>query len=305
MSHMSKLSSMPPVGLVVIVAIVSLFVLALLVLFITYARYSRLASLVGNLKRDNPFLRFVVNDFADAYKRHGRDVNTPAIIANGINTKLGGSLLCERFLNNAVSLFVTLGLFGTFLGLSLSVSSLTDLLGSNTSEWLNVLDSVGGGLMSALSGMGVAFYTSLVGVACSILLTVLRSIFSVQNAREKLETRLELWLDHDVAPTLPTDAPKDDAELVHQLVLALDRSTDNMSQILTDATEDLKSAISMSRAPIAAMNKTVENFNGGVRDFSEFNYNLRGTVERMDVTVRDLVSGLREITRILERSSRS
>ena len=305
MSYMSKLSTMPPVGLVVIVAIVSLFVLALLVLFITYARYSRLASLVGNLKRENSFLRFVVNDYADAYKRHGRDVNTPAIIANGVSTKLGGSLLCERFLNNAVSLFVTLGLFGTFLGLSLSVSSLTELLGSNTSEWLNVLDSVGGGLMSALSGMGVAFYTSLVGVACSILLTVLRSIFSVQNAREKLETRLELWLDHDVAPTLPTDAPKDDAELVHQLVLALDRSTDNMNQILTDATDDLKTAINMSRAPIAAMNKTVENFNSGVRDFSEFNYNLRGTVERMDVTVRDLVSGLREITRILERSSRS
>ncbi|MBR7074240.1 MAG: MotA/TolQ/ExbB proton channel family protein [Oscillospiraceae bacterium] len=305
MSYMSKLGTMPPVGLVVIVAIVSLFVLALLVLFITYARYSRLASLVGNLKRENSFLRFVVNDYADAYKRHGRDVNTPAIIANGVSTKLGGSLLCERFLNNAVSLFVTLGLFGTFLGLSLSVSSLTELLGSNTSEWLNVLDSVGGGLMSALSGMGVAFYTSLVGVACSILLTVLRSIFSVQNAREKMETRLELWLDHDVAPTLPTDAPKDDAELVHQLVLALDRSTDNMNQILTDATDDLKTAINMSRAPIAAMNKTVENFNSGVRDFSEFNYNLRGTVERMDVTVRDLVSSLREITRILERSSRS
>ena len=53
------------------------------------------------------------------------------------------------------------------------------------------------------------------------------------------------------------------------------------------------------------MNKTVENFNSGVRDFSEFNYNLRGTVERMDVTVRDLVSGLREVTRILERGGRS
>ena len=304
MSHMSKLSAMPPVGLVVIIAIVSLFVLSLLVLFITYARYSRLASLVGNLKRENSFLRFVVNDYADAYKRHGKDVNTPAVIANGVSTKLGGSLLCERFLNNAVSLFVTLGLFGTFLGLSLSVSSLTELLGSNTNEWLNVLDSVGGGLMSALSGMGVAFYTSLVGVACSILLTVLRSIFSVQNAREKLQVRLELWLDHDVAPTLPTEVPKDDAELVHQLVLALDRSADNMNQILTDATDDLKNAISASRAPIAAMNKTVESFNGGVRDFSEFNYNLRGTVERMDVTVRDLVSGLREISRILERGGR-
>ena len=301
---MSKLSTMPPVGLVVIVAILSLFVLAVLVLFITYGRYSRLASLVGNLNRDNDFLRYVVNDYANAYRQHGKDVNTPAIVANGVNSRLGGSLLCERFLNNAVSLFVTLGLFGTFLGLSLSVSSLTELLGSNTGEWLSVLDSVGGGLMSALSGMGVAFYTSLVGVACSILLTILRSIFSVQHTREKMETRLELWLDHDVAPTLPTDAPKDNADLVHQLVLALDRTSANMDQTLTDATDELKAAISASRTPIAAMNKTVESFNSGVRDFSEFNYNLRGTVERMDVTVRDLVSGLREVSRILERSGR-
>ena len=301
---MSKLSAMPPVGLVVIVAILSLFVLAVLVLFITYGRYSRLASLVGNLNRDNDFLRYVVNDYANAYRQHGKDVNTPAIVANGVNSRLGGSLLCERFLNNAVSLFVTLGLFGTFLGLSLSVSSLTELLGSNTGEWLSVLDSVGGGLMSALSGMGVAFYTSLVGVACSIVLTILRSIFSVQHTREKMETRLELWLDHDVAPTLPTEAPKDNADLVHQMVLALDRTAQSMDQTLTDATDELKAAINASRTPIAAMNKTVESFNSGVRDFSEFNYNLRGTVERMDVTVRDLVSGLREISRALERSSR-
>ena len=299
---MSKLSTMPPVGLVVIVAILSLFVLAVLVLFITYGRYRRLTSLVGNLNRDNDFLRRVVNSFADAYKRHGRDINTPAIISDGVNSSLGGSLLCERFLNNAVSLFVTLGLFGTFIGLSLSVSSLTEMLSFSTdSELLSVLD----GLMSARSGMGVAVYTSLVGVACSILRTILRSIFSVQAARERMETKLELWLDHEVAPTLPTDAPKDDVELVHQLVMALDRSADNMDATLMNATNELRTAISSSRAPIAAMNKTVENFNNGVRDFSEFNYNLRGTVERMDVTVRDLVGSLREVSRILERSGRS
>ena len=314
---MSKLSSMPPLGLVVIAVILGLFALALLLLFITYARYSRLAALVGNLNRDNSFLRFVVNSYADAYKRQGKDVNTPAVVANGVSTKLGGSLLCERFLNNAVSLFVTLGLFGTFLGLSLSVTSLTEMIGySNTSEWLSVLDSVGDGLMSALSGMGVAFYTSLVGVACSIVLTILRSIFSVQNARDKLETRLELWLDHEVAPTLPTEAPKDDADLVHQMVLALNQTSDEldrtlktaaaeMDKTLKGATDELKTAIAASRTPIAAMNKTVESFNTGVRDFSEFNYNLRGTVERMDVAVRDLVAGLREVSRSLERSGRS
>jgi len=303
---MNNFSNMPVAGLAVIVLIAALFVLAVLLLFITCFRYKHLASLVnGNLNKDNSFLRFVVNDFADAYKKYGQEVNTPAIIANGVNTKLGGMLLFERFLNNAVSLFVTLGLFGTFLGLSLSVSSLTELISySNTSEWLSVLDSVGGGLMSALSGMGVAFYTSLVGVACSILLTLLRSIFSPAAQREKLEARLELWLDHTVAPSLPTDAAKDDIDLMKHLIKTMENTAKNMDLTLKAATNELRIAIDSSRQPIAAFNKTVDGFNTGVRDFSEFNYNLRGTVERMDVSVRDLVQGLREVSRSLERRER-
>ena len=303
---MNVLASMPASGIIVIAAIAILFVLAVLLLFYTWGRYKGLAGMVkGSLDRDNGFLRFTVNDFADAYKKYGQDVNTPAIISNAVSTKLSGLLLCERFLANAVSLFVTLGLFGTFLGLSHSVSSLTELISySNTSEWLSVLDSVGGGLMSALSGMGVAFYTSLVGVACSIVLTLLRSIFSPQAERETLEARLELWLDHTVAPTLPTERAKDESEMVQQMVHAMDSASKTMESALQNATGDLKTAIDSSRAPITAFNKTVDSFNGGVRDFSEFNYNLRGTVERLDVTVRDLVSGLREVSRILEKGGK-
>lgn len=303
---MNVLTSMPASGIIVIAAIAILFVLAVLLLFYTWGRYKGLAGMVkGGLDRDNGFLRFTVNDFANAYKKYGQDVNTPAIISNAVSTKLSGLLLCERFLANAVSLFVTLGLFGTFLGLSHSVSSLTELISySNTSEWLSVLDSVGGGLMSSLSGMGVAFYTSLVGVACSIVLTLLRSIFSPQAERETLEARLELWLDHTVAPTLPTERAKDESEMVQQMVHAMDSASKTMESALQNATGDLKTAIDSSRAPITAFNKTVDSFNGGVRDFSEFNYNLRGTVERLDVTVRDLVSGLREVSRILEKGGK-
>lgn len=303
---MNVLASMPASGIIVIAAIAILFVLAVLLLFYTWGRYKGLAGMVrGGLDRNNGFLRFTVNDFADAYKKYGQNVNTPAIISNAVSTKLSGLLMCERFLANAVSLFVTLGLFGTFLGLSHSVSSLTELISySNTSEWLSVLDSVGGGLMSALSGMGVAFYTSLVGVACSVVLTLLRSIFSPQAERETLEARLELWLDHTVAPTLPTERAKDESEMVQQMVHAMDSASKTMESALQNATGDLKTAIDSSRAPITAFNKTVDSFNGGVRDFSEFNYNLRGTVERLDVTVRDLVSGLREVSRILEKGGK-
>ena len=304
---MSKRSGMPVVGLVVIAVILALFALSVFLLLITSARYRHLASMVtGNVDRENGFMRFLVSDFADAYKKYGQNVNTPAIISNGISTKLSGLLLCERFLNNAVSLFVTLGLFGTFLGLSLSVSSLTELISySNTSEWLSVLDSVGGGLMSALSGMGVAFYTSLVGAGCSILLTVLRSVLSPQAQRELLEARLELWLDHTVAPKLPTDAAQDDSELVNKLVKAMETSAAEIEKSLKDTTNDLKRSILASRELLDGFDKTVEGFNSGVRDFSEFNYNLRGTVERMDVAMRDVVSAMRETAKSIERSGRT
>ena len=304
---MSALRNMAPAGAIVILLILALFALALGMLFWVCTRYGRLSRMAdGKPDRDDLFMRTVVNDFAAAYKKYGAEVNTPAIIQNAVNTRLALPLFCERFLNNAVSLFVTLGLFGTFLGLSLSVSSLTELISySNTSEWLSVLDSVGGGLMSALSGMGVAFYTSLAGVACSILLTVLRSIFNPVSRREKLETQLELWLDHSVAPTLPAPPAKDDVALLHALIDTLKATAGSIEASLQNATGDLRATLEASKAPLTAFNQTVTSFNNGVRDFSEYNYNLRGTVERMDVSVRDLVSAMREAARDIERSAKA
>lgn len=294
---MASLSSMPKAGVAVIFLIAILFVLALIVLFGVYFRYKHIAGQIsGTLHQDNKFLRYAVNQFAESYKRYGKDTNTPAIIEEAVGSRLGGSLLCERFLNNAVSLFVTLGLFGTFLGLSLSVGSLTSLIAdSSADEWLSILDSVGSGLMSALSGMGVAFYTSLVGVACSILLTILRSIFSPAAARELMESRMELWLDQSVAPTLPTRAAQDDVDALHQMIDGLNAASAAMEASLKDATASLRSSL-------VGFNKTVDSFSEDVHDFSEFHYALQGTVERLDVSIRDFGNTVRGVTSRVERS---
>ena len=293
---LENLKNMPVAGTIVIVIILILFALALILLFHVYTRYKRIARQVENREvPDTRFLRYTVNQFADAYKKYGTDTNTPAIVSEAVGTKLGGLLLCERFLNNAVSLFVTLGLFGTFLGLSLSVGSLTELISySNTEEWLSVLDSVGGGLMSALSGMGVAFYTSLVGVACSILLTILRSIFNPAGARELMETRMELWLDQSVAASIPTQTAKSDVELVHQMIDALNQASSAMDKTLKETTAGMQYSL-------ASFNKTVDSFNSSLHDFSEVDYNLRGTVERLDLSIRDITQALRGANRY-ERS---
>ena len=302
---MHNLKNMPAAGAVVIVLILILFGLSLAMLFFVCGRYRRLTELTARDDRRGDFHRKLLEEYAAAYRQFGRDVNTPAIITGSIGSGLGFPLFCERFLNHAVSLFVTLGLFGTFLGLSLSVASLTELIGfSNSTEWLSVLDSVGGGLMSALSGMGVAFYTSLVGVACSIVLTVLRAMFSPEGLRAAMETELELWLDHRVSPALATERAKDESELVNLMICGLNEAAGTMNRSLQETTAALRQTVEDSRGQLESFGGTVEAFNKGVRDFSEFDYNLRGTVERMDVATRDFVSALRGVSRAAERSGR-
>ena len=309
---MDILRNMPSTGVVVISVIVILFILAVILLFYLRIRYRYLEGKASGTRMDmRGFRAMLLTEYTAAYRQYGQDVNTPAIISDVMGSRLSGLLLCERYLNNAVSLFVTLGLFGTFLGLSMSVSSLTELLGvSNSSEWLSVMDSVGGGLMSALSGMGVAFYTSLVGAGCSILLTILRTILSPQAARERLETRLELWLDTEIAPTLMTEATKDDAELVKRLIDSLNASVGEMRGALRSSAEAyamstqassnaFTKAIAEQRAQLKHFDESLDKFNNGVHDFSEVDYNLRGSVERMDLAVRDLASAFREVSRRL------
>lgn len=310
---LSFFKNLEPEGMIVIAVILALFIIAVLLLISVSARYRYLQRDLTS-KSGSPRSGFALtlrDDFISAYRRFGKDTNTPSIINNAVSTELGKLLFFERFMNNAVSLFVTLGLFGTFLGLALSVGSLTELLGTgNSSEWLNLLDNVGSGLFSALSGMGVAFYTSLVGVACSIVFTILRAIINPASQRQQLETTAELWLDHTVSATVREDFPQDDtARLItlkkelrqHAAAVtnALSSATEQMAQVLSDATKGINASIEYSKEPIRAFHNTVQVFNENVRDFSSVNYDLRGSIERMDIAVRDLGTALRNAERSL------
>lgn len=309
--QLSFFQNIEPAGLIVICIILFLFVLATILLFTVSARYSRLQRDITQHSASprSDFALTLRDDFSEAYCRFGKDTNTPSIVDNVISVKLHIWLFFERFINNAVSLFVTIGLFGTFLGLALSVGSLTELLGTgNSSEWLNLLDNVGSGLFSALSGMGIAFYTSLVGVACSIVFTILRAIANPAAQRRQLETTAELWLDHTVSASIQEAAPHDDAARLitlkkelrqHAIAVtnALNAATEQMNSALSEATKSLNATIEYSKEPIRAFHSTVQTFNDNVRDFGSINYDLRGSIERMDIAARDLSTALRHAGR--------
>ena len=56
-------------------------------------------------------------------------------------------------------------------------------------------------------------------------------------------------------------------------------------------------AIQEQKEHLQHFDGALDKFNDGVHDFSEVDYNLRGSVERMDLAVRDLAAALREINR--------
>ena len=71
----------------------------------------------------------------------------------------------------------------------------------------------------------------------------------------------------------------------------------NALQTLSAAGDELKQTMDGSKPYLVAFHQTVEKFNNGVHDFSEVDYNLRGSVERLDLAVRDLVSVMRQASR--------
>ena len=83
---------------------------------------------------------------------------------------------------------------------------------------------------------------------------------------------------------------KDDSELVKRMIGGMNTAANAMDSSLKDSTDALLKTLD-------GFSSTVDSFNKGVRDFSEFDYNLRGTVERMDVAVRELSAAIRRVTR--------
>ena len=76
-----------------------------------------------------------------------------------------------------------------------------------------------------------------------------------------------------------------------------------MQTVLSGAAKGLHDSIEYSKEPLGIFYETVHLFNDNVRDFSSINYDLRGSIERMDLAVRDFGSALHQAERSVQRGS--
>lgn len=139
----------------------------------------------------------------------------------------------SRFIEVLGNLLVTLGLIGTVIGLTVTLTGLTTSLEALGQDQELLLS----GLRHAMSGMGTAFYTTLLG---SVLGGVLLRIFAqitesgVEDLQEKLMRTCLVFCSADIRPSLEQDLRFLGAELS-----VLERRFKNLDVMFEQSTQAL------------------------------------------------------------------
>lgn len=192
-------------------------------------------------------------------------INTTAIIEGVYSQEqfncLGLSFNCEKtdyFSRVLPNLLLAFGLLGTFLGITLNLSNLSQTI---TQVDLADMRSLVAELNKPLQGMGIAFITSLIAVACSSLLTVINLIWNTNLVKNNLIHTWEDYLDNIYLPQLQPFPPlveamerfnQDFGRMLHQLGNTIEQAVVNAFSRIEDSASTFAQAaniLDQSRFP--------------------------------------------------------
>ena len=265
-----------------IVLVILPTILAILLRFSLHRHLKHLAGkarrLLGGVKLESTpkIITRLEQRFADSNVNPDQ-LNTAAVIEGTYSQEkfyfLGLSLGCE-FVDNVCrilpNLLLSFGLLGTFLGITFNLSNLSQTI---TQIDINDVRNLVEELDRPLQGMGVAFTTSLIAIACSSLLTVLNLIWNTNLAKASLLSSIEDYIDNIYLPRI---------QPVSSLEEAIDRFSrdfDGMVHKLGDTIEE-----SMSKAFIKIQN-SAETFEqaANVLDNSRFPEKLASATNNLAI----------------------
>ncbi len=193
------------------------------------------------------------------------NLNTAAIIEGTYSQErvkiLGLSFSCEAleyFTRLLPNLLLSFGLLGTFLGITINLANLSQTL---TQVDITDVRSLVAELDQPLQGMGIAFITSLIAVACSALLTVINLLWNTNITKSALLSFLEDYIDNIYLPGLQTAHPlnsalerlnQDFSSMMHHLGNTIEQSITNAFSRIEHSADTFKqaaNALEQSRFP--------------------------------------------------------
>ncbi|NMA64874.1 MAG: MotA/TolQ/ExbB proton channel family protein [Clostridiaceae bacterium] len=189
-------------------------------------------------------LTWVTEEYKESLLSGVKDINTPAIIDLGLEAFLKPCIIGENYLRKVNGLLITLGLFGTFLGLTSAIGDIGTMMTETSAETL--MTEAGANtlkiLISSFRGMSVAFITSLFGTGFSIMFTGISTFFGAQNSKNLFIAQLEEYLDIRVASSIMEDIikkEKNEKDEIQIIAETLTNSVALFSKTVNDYTEEL------------------------------------------------------------------
>jgi predicted site-specific integrase-resolvase len=162
-------------------------------------------------------------------------VNTAALIDQVYSREKVLFFSCEQIdylCRNLPNLLIAFGLLGTFIGITVNLTSLSQSISQTNTNDVNSLVRE---LQEPLKGMGIAFTTSLTGIFCSASLTIVNLTFNTNVAKYKLISAIEDYLDNIYLPKVQGNNRLDQA--VDRLVLEFKDFLGRFGTTVRDAVE--------------------------------------------------------------------
>ena len=306
-------------GKLVIVTIVIVFIAAFVINLLIRSQYAKISRQINNRQNrragtfKNDMLNEIVQDYKVAGEINNNNVNTQAIVEKNFTDHMKLCSYGEIFVRKSQSIMVTLGLLGTFVGLTISVSELVNVLlqdiGSASLDWNEILVR----LAAAAKGMGAAFTTSLVGLFGSVILNFALIAIDCEEQKRSLMIDVEEYLDNNVAVLIAKDKEteytmmnrilKDTfVEFGSKIEMTLKDTVDSFADKLTNVVMD----VSVSSQ---ALDTTVERFDSAIstlavamKDMSDFNVNLKENVDKMDVSFIKMSESLSDSANLIMKN---
>lgn len=299
---MEVLQGLNSIALSIIIVIVLLFLCTVVFSTLIRKSYNGLIRDISDKEnRKNKLFKYrlvndIMDDFNTASVNNIEEINTLAIVEKQMGTHLKTVLLGERFIKKAVSMMIILGLLGTFYGLILSIGELVDML--SNSQDITGVDIITGGLIDSITGMSVAFITSMFGIGASILTNIINIFFGLGELKESFITHMEEYLDNHLATAKNGLGPVDENGNT-ALALSFDAFNETLStnlrnitgeiaNQLAEATGDMVLTAESIKSSVVRFDHSLNQFSENIRDFTEFNHHLRSNIQRLSVTFDDI-----------------
>ena len=133
----------------------------------------------------------------------------------------------QYYVNQAPALLVSLGLLGTFAGLTIGLEEIKDVLSPNISPQ-EAVTSLG----NIITPMSLAFETSLIGLSLSLLLTVICQITGWRHQIDQLDDALAAWLETIVPIKLGNKL----SSPLRNAIVELNKSSNELPEKIADST---------------------------------------------------------------------